>query len=225
MARQIDGLAWVTTTTHLGTDQLGLADRHFSLAPNSVLEFDLFKKQKITLISGPFTPDNRVLGPSPDILEKLREYADNEGISLFIEADGSRSKPVKAPAEHEPVIPGWIKCVIVVAGLSALGKPFTPQWVHRPEYFSKITHLKEGDPISIDSISDLLIHPEGGLKGIPPQAKKIALLNQADTTNIKTQAKNAVMKLLDGGFDRVVIGSVGKTPQMLECYQKKSGLG
>ncbi|KAF0111985.1 MAG: hypothetical protein FD147_499 [Chloroflexi bacterium] len=220
LANQVDGLAWVTTTTHFGTDQLDLADRHFFVNTIEELEIEQYKNQKVTLITGPYTKDNRVNGPVSEILEKLTKIADKEKISLFIEADGARSFPVKAPAEHEPAIPLWVDHVIVVVGLSVLGKPFNHQWVHRPEYFARITHLKEGEIITIESVGDMLVHPAGGLKNIPIQAQKVALINQADNVEILAEARKVVPKLLDGGFDKVIIGSLRKAPHALERYSR-----
>ena len=218
LARQVEGLAWVTTTTHLGTFQADLADRHFVV--NSIKEVipNQFKKQKVTLITGPLTVDHRVGHPAPEILDELHQSAEREKISLFIEADGSRSLPVKAPAEHEPAIPAWVHHVITVVGLSALGKPLNHHWVYRPEHFLGITKLKEDDLITIECLGDLLIHPDGGLKDIPSQVQKVALLNQADTAEIQAQARSIVPKLLEGGYDKVIIGSLSLAPQALECY-------
>jgi probable selenium-dependent hydroxylase accessory protein YqeC len=70
----------------------------------------------------------------------------------------------------------------------------------------------------MEHISEMLIHPQGGLKNIPPQARKIVFLNQADTGEIRSMARQMISKLLNGGFDQVIIGSVGKAPQSLEGY-------
>jgi len=220
LARQIDGLAWVTTTTHLGTDQMGLADRHFVVQDDDEFLTDLLKQQKVTLITGPFTLDNRVRSLAPEQLELMRHHADGEKISILIEADGSRSIPLKAPGEHEPPIPAWVTHAIVVVGLSVLGKPFTPQWVYRPELFAQLTGLEEGAPVTIDTISGMLVQPQGGLKNMPLQAQKVALFNQADSAEIQALAKSVVPKLLDGGFDKIIIGSLGKAETMLECFSR-----
>jgi len=219
LARQVQGLAWVTTTTHLGTFQIHLADKHFIIDSTEEMNLDPFKKQKVTLITGPITADHRLGHPHPEILEKLHQSSEREKISLFIEADGSRSLPVKAPAEHEPAIPSWTQSVITVIGLSALGQPLNPRWVFRPELFSRITDLEENALITMECLGDLLTHPEGGLKGIPGQAQKVALLNQADTVETQIQARSLVPKLLGGGYDKVVIGSLELSPLALECFQ------
>lgn len=55
----------------------------------------------------------------PDDLERLREIAD----AIFIEGDGSRHLPIKVPADYEPVVPACSDLLLVVAGLTALGRP------------------------------------------------------------------------------------------------------
>ena len=218
LARQIEGFVWATTTTHLGAGQVSLADRHFVVQTSDEFRVDRFKQQKVSLITGPFTQDDRVSGLLPDLLERLYRSSADERVSIFIEADGSRSIPLKAPAAGEPAIPAWVTHVIVVVGLSALRKPFTSQWVFRPDEFSRLAAIAEGESISMEHISEMLIHPLGGLKNIPPQARKIVFLNQADTGEIRSMSRQMISKLLNGGFDQVIIGSVGKAPQSLEGY-------
>ena len=42
---------------------------------------------------------------------------------VLIEADGAKLRPLKAPADHEPVIPPQTHAVIGAAGLDCVGKP------------------------------------------------------------------------------------------------------
>jgi molybdenum cofactor cytidylyltransferase len=220
IGRQIEGLAWLTTTTHLGTDQLEMADKHFIF--NSPEEIDLrqLKAQKVSLITGPFTPDKRVRGPSPEVLAKVVQLSEVERTSVIVEADGARSRPAKAPAQHEPSIPEWAEVVIVAVGLSALGKPLSSEWVHRKEQFAAITGMQENQLITIESLAEMLVHPSGGLKGIPTSAQKIVLFNQADTSAICNSAKKVVQQLLTGGYDKVIIGGLTTNPQGLAYFCK-----
>ena len=218
LAQQLPDLVWATTTTHLGTDQLDYTDQHYIISEPEEIDLPRFKANKSTLITGMFTPDYRLRGPDPEVMDELLWIADEEGISLVVEADGARSRPIKAPAEHEPVIPDWATMVIVVAGLSALGKPFGPEWVHRPERFAQLTGAKLGELISMRQIAKMLVHPEGGLKNIPPAAEKVVLLNQADTPDLRDQAGDMAGELLAGGYDRVVIGAMQKAPDDLEVF-------
>ena len=220
LARQIPGLVWVTTTTHLGTDQLDCTAQHFIISEPGEIDVPRLKSKRTTLITGLFTPDDRVRGPEPEVMDEIARIADRQGISLVVEADGARSHPVKAPAEYEPVIPGWAQTVIVVVGLSVLEKPLTSDWVHRPERFGMLTGLHQGEAITMESIAAMLVSPLGGLKGIPANTRKIALLNQADDENTDLLAALAAEKILAGGYDRVVIGSLIHFPDSLRLFKQ-----
>ena len=50
--------------------------------------------------------------------EELRRAAD----VVLVEADGAKRLPLKAPAEHEPVIPPCADAVAAVAGMGAVGQ-------------------------------------------------------------------------------------------------------
>ena len=125
----------------------------------------------------------------------------------MIEADGSRQKPLKAPGEHEPPIPDFVQTVVVVVGLSALGKPLDAETVHRPEIFARLSGLQLGETITAAALTRVLTHPEGGLKNIPPAARRVALLNQADTPDLQAQA-DAIAKALLPAYHSVVVASL-----------------
>ncbi len=215
LGRQIEGLTWTTTTTHLGTDQLSYADRHFVVETPAQLDLHQLLAQKHSLITGPFTPDDRVHGPSPEVMEQLVKLANAQQVSLIVEADGARSHPLKAPAEHEPVIPDWVDTVIVLVGCSVFGRPLTQDWVHRTEIFSSLTGLQINDPIRPADVTRMLVHPLGGLKGIPATAKKVVLFNQADVLSETETLKKEIPALHSAGYDSVIIGALSKYPEDL----------
>ena len=62
---------------------------------------------------------------------RLREYGKRADL-ILLEADGSRRKPMKVPAEREPVILPECDLVLGVIGLSCLGKPLR-EVCFRPE--------------------------------------------------------------------------------------------
>jgi molybdenum cofactor cytidylyltransferase len=208
----------VTTTTHLGAWQAGLADQVIHI--NSEYEITKFEKHLpigVSLLVGEET-NNRLSGLANETLEKVHRIAEDQNLPLLIEADGSDSCPLKAPANHEPVIPEFSKNVVVVAGLLGLGKPLSKDWVHRPEIFAELSGLNPGDTISIDAIVSVLRNKDGGLKNIPLAARMVALLNQADNTNLLSQGR-AISNQLIPGFHSVIIASLVKakhedTPSM-----------
>ena len=67
------------------------------------------------------------------LMEDLLYLADE----ILIEADGSAHMPVKAPAEHEPVLFPYMDEVVIVMGAHAIGKPLQ-KVCHRVDYAKKI---------------------------------------------------------------------------------------
>lgn len=219
LAHQLSGKAWVSTTTHLGTDQLNLADRHFTLLEGEGLPADRWLDQKVSLLTGIRTPDERVLGLGVKTMDSVLLLAEREQVSLIIEADGARSHPTKAPAEHEPVIPSWVNTVIVVVGLSVLGKPLNADWVHRPEKFAELTGLLPGDPVTLESIISMLVSPQGGLKGVPAQAHRVVLLNQFDLHPLSGQEVRVLDRLNDI-YDPILFGSLAFDPDHIRALSR-----
>jgi len=182
LARDYGSRVICTTTTHMALDQLGAADKHWLVQDISDLpdaRDDL--AEQILLFTGPRVEENRVGSPAPELLAALKKLADDWGCPLIIEADGARKLPLKAPAEHEPPIPGLGDTVITVIGLSGLGKPLDKDWVHRPEIYSSLVGLPLGARLESEHLVRELTSPQGGLKNVPPEARRILLINQIDT--------------------------------------------
>ncbi len=181
LARDFGSRVILTTTTHLALDQLEQAEKHFIVKsvedlPSEILDIE----ENILIFTGPQVEPNRVKGPDQDILIQLAALAEKWGSPLLIEADGARQLPIKAPAEHEPPIPDFVDTVIVVIGLSGLGKPLNEKWVHRPEIFSELVGLSPGSEISSQHLAAAITSPRGGLKNIPTTARKLLMINQID---------------------------------------------
>jgi molybdenum cofactor cytidylyltransferase len=141
------------------------------------------------------------------VLDRLLALANDHHLPLLVEADGARRLPVKAPGEHEPALPPFAEVVVVVAGLSALGKPLTAEWVHRPERFAELTGQQPGSVITPGSLTRVLLDPQGGLKNIPPGARRLVLLNQADTVALQSLAQGMAPELL-GGYSAVIVAAL-----------------
>ena len=206
LARQLDTAVIITATTHLGIWQIQLADRHIialTPAPIETIEHNL---HGVILVTGEIRGD-KTQPVNNNVLSWLREFCGYHSLPLLIEADGARQKPLKAPAEHEPPTPELADCVVQVVGLTGLGKSLTDDYVHRPEIFSIRSNLELSESITPEAISRVLSHPEGGLKNIPPEARKVALLNQADTPEIQAQAEGIAKRLLPH-YDSILIASL-----------------
>jgi molybdenum cofactor cytidylyltransferase len=206
LARELPPPVIVTATTHLHVNQVKLADSHWiAEKPEDLTAFEENLKG-VMLITGSMDGD-RTQGVNKNIIDWLCTKSGFHDLPLLIEADGSRQHPLKAPAEHEPVIPDFVETVVVVAGLSGLGKTLTDELVHRPEIFARLSGLAIGEIIMSEALFRVLTHPAGGLKSIPAQAQRVALLNQADTPELQAQGKGLAERLISF-YQSVVIASL-----------------
>lgn len=198
----------VTTTTHLFISQLSESDHHVIVNTSSDLQ-KIFTKipAGLSIITGPEVEERKVSGLQPAILDEIAKAATENEIPVLIEADGSRQKPLKAPAAHEPVIPEWVDTVVVVAGMAGLGAPLNQENVHRAKIFSDLTGLALEKTVTPSALKNLLIHSQGGLKNIPPNAKRVVLLNQADTPRLQSEAYSLARELFNN-FQAVLICSL-----------------
>jgi molybdenum cofactor cytidylyltransferase len=207
----------VTATTHLGVWQIPLADQHIIAGSADEIEFP---GEGVTLITGEIEKDKTAPVDALTLIW-LREKTKRLAIPLLIEADGSRQKSLKAPATHEPPISEFTDLVVHVIGLGALGKPLTNEFVHRAEIFSQLSKLPLGNPITPQAVIKVLTHPQGGLKNIPSLAKRVALLNQADTPELQSIGGRMTRQLL-GQFDSVLVGSLQNSA--LQTFERTAGI-
>jgi len=206
IARESSSPVIVTATSHLGIWQTSLADAHI-VANNSAFPERLGNDLNgVTLITGEINGE-RTKPINEKLLKELNSFCRSKSIQLLVEADGSSQKPLKAWADHEPPIPEFTDLVVQVAGMSGLGKPLTDEHVHRPEIFSKLSGLKIGEPVSMEALTQVLTHAEGGLKNIPPKARKVALLTQADSPATQSVAQ-AMADALFPDYQSVVVSNL-----------------
>ncbi len=209
----------LTATSHLGEWQIPLADYH--LIAQTSADLDHLPASGLTLVTGPLDGTRtRPLDPEP--LARLRAECAARGWPLLIEADGSRGHPLKAPANHEPPLPDFADLVLVVAGLTGLGRPLTDEFVHRPEIFSRLSRLPLGATVTPEALARVLTHSQGGLKNIPASTRKVALLNQADTPELQALG-GKLANLLLPAFDSVIVGAM-HSPITFQTFEPIAGI-
>ena len=120
-----------------------------------------------------------------------------------VEADGSRGRPFKAPATHEPIIPERVDVVAAVIGAGVLGRPLDERSVHRPEIVAKIAGAEIGDEVTPELAARVLMSPDGGLKGVPESAEFVVLVSGAGRD---LEGSRALASAVEG---RVVLWDAG----------------
>jgi probable selenium-dependent hydroxylase accessory protein YqeC len=132
----------------------------------------------ITAAAEPLADGTKLKGFSPEIIGLFAESGCFDWI--LVEADGSARRPLKASAEHEPVIPAGSSVLLAVAGLEILDRPLSEEIVFRSSLAADLMGITEGDPISESALARLFSHPLGAFKGAPDQTRRFIFLNKAD---------------------------------------------
>ena len=165
-----------------------------------------------------------------DDADKLKGFAP-EAIGLFedsglfdwilVEADGSARRPLKAPAEHEPVVPANTSILIAVAGLEVLGRPLTEELVFRADLAGERMGLAEGEVITECALVRLFAHPLGLFKGAPHQAARFIFLNKADNPE-RCEGGERIATLLQQSpgpvADTLIVGQALDSIRVHACY-------
>jgi molybdenum cofactor cytidylyltransferase len=200
-----------TTTTRIFAAQIGRAPVHASVESGAPLPEGVpaaLERHHHVLVTGPVDPAaGKAFGVDPALIPQLARLP---GVAaVLIEADGSRMRPLKAPAEHEPVIPPEATLVVPVMGAEALNQPLSEARVHRVELVCLLTGAAEGDRITPELAARVLTHPQGGLKNIPAGARVIPLINKVESEAELALARETAAHLVrHSGITAAAIGAV-----------------
>ena len=194
------------SVTELLDEARGLIDRH----------------RHITMARLRLSDGSKLVGIAPEAIDAIWKFKLFQWI--IVEADGAAGRPLKAPAEHEPVIPACTNWLVGCAGLTGIGQPLSDQWVFRPHLFAGLTGIPANSSVTANAVADVFAHPQGLFKGASDHAIRIAFLNQADTPEKYAAGRRIVRRLTekaDTGLKRVVIGQIREHPPVLEIYNLK----
>lgn len=197
-----------TTSTKLSSDEVAFFDQHVIWNDNqTALPFSERISDNLLVTGEPVIVDGiqKRSGLTEEQLHLLNQHCYENRFSLIIEADGSKRRPLKAPAEWEPVIPAFTDLVIVVVGLAGLMKPLNDEHVFRSQFFSQLTGLEIGQGVDLRSILQYLKHPMGGFKGIPVESKRFVLFNLAWCECPELIDSKLINKELSGLFDGIFL--------------------
>ena len=222
-----------TTTTRIFASQAEQAPSRLVVEPDrsaaidwAALEAKLARHGHCLLVTSLAGP--KCEGLPPQVVDALAARAHELGISLIaVEGDGSRRRPVKAPAPHEPVIPDCTTHLVPVVGLDALGLPLSEPYVHRPERMRAL--LQEADAstrLTPRMIARLVVEPyvrgerrEEGEERTPhnsaphpPGARLIPLLNKVESAPRLAAARQIAQRLSQWN-QPTLIGAVGSERQ------------
>jgi len=203
LARELPGRVVLTTTTRIFAAQMKRADQVSTLDDDWEAKLDA-SDGNLLLVGG--IDGERATGVPIDLPGRLLARPSVDWV--VVEADGSRMRPVKAPADHEPVIPEETDLLIPVVGIDALAGPIR-EVAHRPERVCAITGLGPDETLGAEELAALLVSERGGLKHAPPRARVAVLVNKVESEAQREAAGRVARCVLrEPRVDRVACGAL-----------------
>lgn len=207
-----------TTTIGIDQDQLNLVPQALPVsappeAISAALNADKFVFLYDTVRGG------RVYGSDPSYIQRLLDVVDSD--VLLIEADTSNSLPVKAPYEHEPIIPVGTSLVIPVLSFGAYGQPLDEQHIYNARAIIDRYGFPEGAPIKAAWLAQILRDETLGLRGVPDKIRVMAFLNQTPTRGYGRHRARIIAQLAmrSNRIHGVVLGHVRGAEPVLEVQR------
>lgn len=204
-----------TTTTRIFSAQIQRAPAHLKFNPTRQTVADILPQlnhlidhHQHALLIGQADPESgKAFGIPPEVIDALA--ASGHFDVILNEADGSRMRPFKAPAEHEPVIPASTTLVVPVVGIDALGQLLHDDYIHRAERVSRLSGTPLNAPVTANTVAAVLSHAGGGLRNVPAQARVIPLLNKVANSAALALARSIAAQTLQTGpqIEAVAIGA------------------
>src|SRR5919112_388490 len=145
---------------------------------------------------------NRVGGVDPGWVGDLARLAD----VVLVEADGSRQRPIKGTADHEPAFPDAATLVVAVGNVHALGTPVDEEHVHRPAIFSDLTGIAQGQSITPRAFA--LALAQCSLARVPQGARAFVLITGVEPGRSMSAASVITRELWRLGVRNVVLASL-----------------
>lgn len=193
----------VTTTTKMGSEQVAPWNPYYGedLALGEAHIVEQFKRGHMgswfQSVAG-----HKVIGLDPELLDTLQNR--HPDWSIVIEADGAKTKWLKAPKPHEPVIPNTTATTIAVVNMQVLGKPLTEDYVHRIEEVQSIIGIPTGDTITPKGVVKLLKHEKGIFQYA--RGKRIVFCTGCDTV-VPTVVNTFLQALQSVPLHKVVLAN------------------
>jgi molybdenum cofactor cytidylyltransferase len=215
------GRAITTTTTRIFGAQIALSPAHVPAAQVSGqrIEAALAAHGQVLVTGAIEAHSGKAEGVSLELFRRLRAWC--PGACIVNEADGSRMRPFKAPADHEPVIPEETTLVVPIVGADVLGQPLDADHVHRPELISALSGAPLGASITPEIVARVLSHPRGGRKGVPPGARVVAIVNKVESVLDPRPARETAERLLgDPAFDAVVLTTLRGAQPVVQVFER-----
>lgn len=186
----------VTTTTHMKMP------KNKVILNNNIYDINKILEESNFVTVGIKAKNDKISSVSMEQVNELKEICD----FLIIEADGAKMLPLKAPANHEPVILDISNMVVGVCGIDALGKRIK-ETCHRSAIVSKIIRKPEDAIVDEYDIASILSSKDGTMKGVDEDTMEFrAIINKVDNDELLEKATK-IAKILEDKNIKVIMTS------------------
>ena len=180
----------ITTTTKI-----------YAKEPYILLDKDIFEKtwKEQFMRVGKTIEEGKLTGITAHDIEELGKMYD----MVLIEADGARGKPLKFPADYEPVIPPCSEKIFVLCGLDGLSGR-VDETVFRWELFSQATGIEGNASITPEAF--LRFFSDDILLKHVDREKCTIVLNKYDVSKMRNTIKEIAKSVVHrtGGISVIV---------------------
>ena len=168
---QLPGRVVMTCTTKMGHDQHRGASVLLAPADDEVVAAaDRGRVMVWERIVG-----QKAVGVDPDACDRWFPLVDH----VIAEADGSRQRPFKAPAQFAPVVGATTTLMLSVIGADALGRVIADQ-CHRPLRVAALAGCQPYQRLTPEAAARVLLHPRGARKALPGEARLAVIITKVD---------------------------------------------
>ncbi len=169
-----------TTTTNIFPPQSGETDT-LIISPDTptllIMIQSAWPYHHHITVAASTTSAGKLAGLQPDQPHQLLTQSGADAI--IVEADGARHRMIKAPAEHEPLIPTHTNLVLLMLSAEAINQTLNSEIAHRPERIAALLDMNQGEILTPTRIANLMLNEQGGLKHIPETAVTYLLITHA----------------------------------------------
>ncbi|MBT95859.1 MAG: putative selenium-dependent hydroxylase accessory protein YqeC [Acidimicrobiaceae bacterium] len=174
LGNQLSGRTILTTTTKMGYDQSNHLRTLIKPDANAIRTIQRHE----TVMIWEKIMGQKAIGVKKQACDQWFSDVDH----IVVEADGSRRKPFKAPADYEPVIPSKTTLMISVIGADALGRVIADQ-CHRPLRVAALAGCEPYQRLTPLSAAKVLLSQRGSLKELPHDSQMVIVITKINQEN------------------------------------------
>ncbi|MCP4405004.1 MAG: putative selenium-dependent hydroxylase accessory protein YqeC, partial [bacterium] len=162
----------------------------------------------------------KLKGFAPEFLDKLLYTGSAD--CILVEADGSKNRAVKAPGEHEPVLPKRTNILLGLSGFDCYGKVINRDAVFRISEFCKVSGKSAGEKIDAKALLSLVNSESGLFKAAPTNARKVWILNKVDDNDAFTVAERIGRYIFSQalGLDAVILSALHQEKAIKKVFRQ-----